>query len=70
MTLHLDIDWTRCQGRGLCIELVPELLAEDDWGYPEARNHDSSLPVPPALVRYAEEAVRECPRLALRLTNG
>jgi ferredoxin len=69
MSTHLDIDWTRCQGRGLCVELLPELLVEDDWGYPEARDHDQSLPVPRALQRYAEEAVRDCPRLALRLTE-
>lgn len=67
MSIHLDIDWTRCQGRGLCVELLPELLVEDDWGYPEARGHDRSLPVPPKLLPYAEEAVRDCPRLALRL---
>ena len=69
MSTHLDIDWTRCQGRGLCVELLPELLVEDDWGYPEARDRDHSLPVPQTLQRYAEEAVRDCPRLALRLTE-
>jgi len=69
MTAHLDIDWTRCQGRGLCLELVPELLVADDWGYPEAQEHDQSLPVPEPLLGYAQEAVRDCPRLALRLTQ-
>jgi ferredoxin len=69
MSTHLDIDWTRCQGRGLCVELLPELLVGDDWGYPEARDHDQSLAVPRALLGYAEEAVRDCPRLALRLTD-
>ena len=24
-TLRLHIDWTRCDGRGLCTELLPEL---------------------------------------------
>jgi ferredoxin len=68
-TTHLSIDWTRCEGRGLCIELLPEVLVADDWGYPEARTHDSTMLVPARAMRYAEEAVRECPRLALSLTR-
>lgn len=67
---HLRIDWTRCEARGLCIELLPEVLVEDDWGYPEARNHDTTMLVPPRALRYAEDAVRECPRLALRIVRG
>ena len=35
---RLHIDWTACDGRGLCAELLPELLAEDDWGYPVPRD--------------------------------
>ncbi|MFJ6416053.1 ferredoxin [Paeniglutamicibacter sp. NPDC091659] len=31
-TLH--IDWTRCDGRGLCVEVLPEVFDRDDWGYP------------------------------------
>ena len=34
---RLHVDWTACDGRGLCAELLPELLVEDDWGYPVAR---------------------------------
>jgi ferredoxin len=30
----LAIDWTACDGRGWCIELLPELLTQDRWGYP------------------------------------
>lgn len=69
MSTDLTIDWTRCEARGLCLELLPEILVEDDWGYPESRDHDSSLPVPPGVIRFAEQAVRDCPRLALRLTK-
>ena len=35
--MNLHIDWTACDGRGLCSELLPEILTEDDWGYPLAR---------------------------------
>ena len=29
-TTRLHIDWTACDGRGLCAELLPDLLTEDD----------------------------------------
>ena len=67
VTERLHVDWTRCQARGLCLELVPELLAADDWGYPLSRTDDAAPVVPPRLAEHAERAVAECPRLALRL---
>jgi ferredoxin len=66
VSTRLRVDWTRCDGRGLCLELLPELLRPDDWGYPMP-TVDIDLEVPPALQDHAEAAVRECPRLALRL---
>ena len=62
--MNLHINWTACDGRGLCAELLPELLSEDDWGYPVARG---SLGVPQALEPAARRAVDRCPTLALRL---
>ena len=64
MTARLHIDWTACDGRGLCIELLPELLTSDDWGYPAARG---SLGVPEEWEFAARRAVDRCPKLALRL---
>ena len=70
-TLH--IDWTRCDGRGFCIELLPGLLARDDWGYPVAAGVEpgrrSDVPVAAPLHAAAADAVALCPRLALRLTT-
>jgi ferredoxin len=63
---RLHIDWTACDGRGLCTELLPELLAEDDWGYPIVR---AGGEVPAALEDEAREAVSRCPALALRLVR-
>jgi ferredoxin len=63
---RLHIDWTACDGRGLCAELLPELLAPDDWGYPVAHE---SLGVPENLTSRARRAVDRCPRLALRLVS-
>jgi len=64
-TLH--IDWTACDGRGLCTELLPELLRRDEWGYPIALGYGSDVPVPRALHAAASDAVALCPRLALTL---
>lgn len=72
MTDHptrLHIDWTRCDGRGLCSELLPGLLARDDWGYPLTRDHRDPLPHPDDLPA-AREAVALCPRSALTLRPG
>ena len=64
---RLHIDWTACDGRGLCAELLPELLAEDDWGYPRSRDGAAEPRVPAALEPAARRAVDRCPALALRL---
>ena len=61
---RLHVDWTRCDGHGSCTELLPELLEQDEWGYPRAHG---SLDVPSRLAEHAEHAVDACPVLALRL---
>ena len=66
-TTRLHIDWTRCDGRGLCTELLPEVLTRDDWGYPLSRNGSREPEIPPKDAKYATAAVKRCPRLALRL---
>jgi ferredoxin len=66
--MNLHIDWTACDGRGLCSELLPEILTEDDWGYPLSRHGGGAdVTVPAELRPYARRAVDRCPRLALRL---
>lgn len=65
--LRLHIDWTRCDGRGLCTELLPTVLDRDDWGYPLARQRAREPVIPAHLSAEAEAAVRLCPRLALSL---
>jgi NADH:ubiquinone oxidoreductase subunit F (NADH-binding)/ferredoxin len=61
--LRLSLDWTRCQGHGLCGRIVPELMQLDQQGYPVMLD----MPVPPWLEREARQAVQMCPELALRL---
>ena len=59
---RLRVDPIACDGRGLCAEILPELIGLDDWGFPVIRGD-----VPGPLVADAREAVRVCPKLALRL---
>ncbi|WP_157250423.1 NADH-quinone oxidoreductase subunit NuoF family protein [Nonomuraea typhae] len=58
---RLDVDWTRCQGHGLCAHLLPEFVDLDDFGYPSFR------PVPAWMAKEAKRTVSMCPALALRL---
>ena len=67
---RLQIDWARCDGRGLCIEFLPELLTRDDWGFPVSRDGSREPIVPEQLRRHADRAVANCPELALRLLPG
>jgi ferredoxin len=60
---RLEVDRIKCDGHGLCAEVLPELIELDDWGYPILRD----APVPAALEGYARRAVVDCPVLALRL---
>jgi len=62
---RLRVDPIACDGRGVCAEVLPELISLDDWGFPIIRDGD----VPPGLVGEADEAVRLCPKLALRLNR-
>jgi len=66
-TQRLHVDWTRCDGRGLCVELLPDVLRRDPWGYPLARDGSREPAVPVQALRNARAAVGRCPRLALSL---
>jgi ferredoxin len=59
----LNIDRITCDGRGMCAELLPELIDLDDWGYPIVRGAE----IPPPLMGHARRAVEVCPVLAFRL---
>jgi ferredoxin len=63
--VKLHIDWTACDGRGLCMELLPELIESDDWGYPVLAQRGA--PVPLDLIDAAQDAVAACPKRALKL---
>ena len=51
----------RCGGRGLCSELFPERITEDDWGYPIVDERTFG----PELLETARLAENSCPLMAV-----
>jgi len=65
VALKLIVDPTACDGRGLCAELLPELIDLDRWGYPLLKEEA----VATELAELARRAVASCPKAALRLQS-
>lgn len=61
---RLDVDWTRCEGHGLCAHLLPEFVELDEYGFPSFKT------VPGWMAKEARRAVDMCPALALRLNES
>ena len=59
----IAINRIKCDGHGVCAELLPEMIELDEWGYPII----DPRPVPDHLLAHARRAVAGCPMLALRL---
>jgi ferredoxin len=66
MALELRVDPIRCDGYGMCAELLPERVVLDDWGFPILQPG----PIPLQLLGHAQRAVDVCPVLALRLASA
>jgi ferredoxin len=58
--VKLAIDWTRCDGHGLCAVLAPTRIGRDEWGFPVLRG--DGFP-----EREARRVAAACPALALRV---
>lgn len=63
---RLEIDWTRCDGHGMCAPLLPQRVQLDEWGFPVIDASELSRDE----VKAARLAVQSCPQLALRLERG
>ena len=63
---EIVVDRIRCDGHGLCAELLPERIRLDDWGFPIVKPGH----VPNHLLEVARRAVDVCPVLALRLAHS
>jgi ferredoxin len=61
----LRVNPITCEAHGVCIELLPELISADPWGYPVI----APGPVPAGLLPLARRAVTACPTLALLLST-
>jgi ferredoxin len=61
--MRIEVDWTRCDGHGLCALLLPGNIVSDADGFPIVGDSH----VLPAELRHARRAVATCPALALRL---
>lgn len=59
--MTIRIDPIACDAHLLCVELMPELIGIDDWGYPILL----TATVPGDLDRLARRAADACPTLAL-----
>jgi ferredoxin len=62
---ELGVNPIACDAHGVCIELLPELITADPWGYPRIRPG----PVPLRLLALARRAVADCPTLAIVLAE-
>jgi ferredoxin len=62
---RLMVDWSHCDGHGLCAHILPEIIRLDENGFPAIPD----APVPSWLEPQAKRAVDMCPALALRLTG-
>jgi ferredoxin len=61
MSAMIRVNPIKCEGRGLCAELLPERIHLDDWGYPII----DDTPLTSELMDHARRAVDNCPVLAL-----
>ena len=61
--MKLRVNPIACAAHGLCAELLPEMVALDEWGYPVVAGE----PVPAGLVKLARRAASSCPVHALLL---
>ena len=63
---RLSVDWSRCDGHGLCAHILPEMIRLDENGFPAIPD----APVPGWLEPQARRAIDMCPALALRLMGA
>ena len=65
MRFRVRVNPIRCGGRGLCAELFPERIHEDDWGYPIV----DPEPFGQEMLDAARRAESSCPLMAVLLEH-
>lgn len=66
---ELVLDPIRCDGRGLCHDAAPDLIALDEWGYPILPGGGLRASFTRADRKAAEDATHACPLLALHIAR-
>ncbi|GAA1868643.1 hypothetical protein GCM10009836_56440 [Pseudonocardia ailaonensis] len=61
--MKLHVEWTECEGHGMCVQHVPELVDLDDEGTLTLLREDFGEPEAAAV----RSAVAACPKAALSI---
>lgn len=62
--MKVQVDSTKCDAYGLCVDSAPQVFELDDFGYATARNGGV---VPEGQEAAAEAAIKACPVQAIRV---
>lgn len=65
--MRISVNQEICAGYGTCVEIAPDLLELDDWGYAIAIGDGV---VPDEQRELAREAVLQCPMNAIALEES
>jgi ferredoxin len=63
--MKIAVDWGLCESNGICMGIAPEVFDLDDEDY----LHVLSDEVTPDNEQQIREAVRQCPRQAISITD-
>jgi ferredoxin len=59
--MRVEVDRDRCEGNAVCLGIAPDLFDLDDEDYAVVK----ADPIPDVQEDLAEQAIAECPRVAL-----
>lgn len=66
--MQLIVHADRCVGHGRCYGVAPDLLSDDEEGYPSVR--DRPVEVAAGLEGLARQAAAVCPQAAIELLDA
>ena len=65
MTKKIDVDWGLCESNGVCMGIIPEVFRLEDDDTLTVLQED----VTPENEEQVREAVRQCPRQAISISE-
>jgi ferredoxin len=63
--MKIDVDWGLCESNGVCMGIIPEVFHLDD----QDMLHVLQPEVTPENEEQVRDAIRQCPRQAISLTD-